>query len=183
MPLKNKSTADVSNLKVTSDAHLSQTDVGTSATVTNINPSISTDIPHISASLSATVNTTGAATATNLHPVSISEKPHVTSGIHANTGEATDHRSLQHLDYETSGHTGFASSEDLKATVAAAAGQSGQFSTDALKTLKTNLSTKIEKDGKLLSLTAKAGNNWTYTSAIDQETGDMIILSVDMTTG
>lgn len=155
MPLKNKSTADVSNLKVTSDAHLSQTDVGTSATVTNINPSISTDIPHISAGLSATVNTTGAATATNLHPVSISEKPHVTSGIHANTGEATDHRSLQHLDYETSGHTGFAASKDLRAAVTINA-VTGAIDPDSLQILKSNFAAKVELDGNLLSLSCRA---------------------------
>lgn len=154
MPLKNKSTADVSNLKVTSDAHLSQTDVGTSATVTNINPSISTDIPHISASLSATVNTTGAATATNLHPVSISEKPRITNGIHANTGEATDHRSLQHLDYETSGHTGFASSKDLQSTVSIV-GSEGAIDEESLKVLKSNFAATIDFNGTLLNLSCK----------------------------
>lgn len=171
MPLKNKSTADVSNLKVTSDAHISQTDVGTSATVTNINPSISTDIPHISASLNATVNTTGAATATNLHPVIISEKPHVTSGVHANTGEATDHRSLKHLDYETSGHTGFASSKDLQSTVSLITAE-GAIDEESLQTLKSNFAATIEFNGVVLNLSCKAKDKWTYTSALD-DNGDM----------
>ena len=124
-----------------------------------IKNSMVADLPNIKITSTADITENTIQTEATLNPLSVDTTSVITHAIHPSTGEVSDHRELSHLDYETSGHTGFASAKDLQAVIPAAAGQSGQFNEDALKQLKTNYSTKIEKDGKLLSLTTRGSNN------------------------
>lgn len=141
-------------------------------------------LPNIKITSTADVNDTTVTSEASINNLGIESSPNINRSIHPSTGETTDHRQLDHLDFESSGHTGFASSKDLQSVVAAAASSaSGQFDKDALKQLKSNFSTKIDRDGVLLSLCARAGKNWTYASAIDPQTGNMEILTLDTETG
>jgi hypothetical protein len=153
MSLKNSMVGELPNIKITSTADINDTTVQSEATINNLG---------------------------------IQSSPNITRSIHPGTGEAYDHRALTHLDYESSGHTGFASSAQLEAALQAEviiSSAGGTINPDDLNKLKSNLSAKIELDGQVLSLTAKAGKKWTYTSALDQDTGDMTILTLDTSTG
>jgi hypothetical protein len=59
------------------------------------------------------------------------------------------------LDYESSGHKGFAASKDLRAEVSINAA-TGAIDPESLQTLKSNFAAKVELDGKLLSLSCRA---------------------------
>ena len=160
---------------------------GTNANVNHISADTQTNINRIRVTQdSAGVVEINANTSIHTTPVHISAAPKISDPITIYDGNSDDHRALKHLDYESSGHTGFASSAQLEAALKAEvtiSSSSGTINPDDLNKLKSNLSAKIELDGQVLSLTAKAGKQWTYTSALDGVTGDMTILTLDTSNG
>jgi len=113
------------------------------------------ELPKIKITSTADVTGTGVTEEVTIDPLNINSSPNISRSIHPSTGEIKDHRELTHLDYETSGHTGFAASKDLRAEVSINAA-TGAIDPESLQTLKSNFAAKVELDGKLLSLSCRA---------------------------
>ena len=193
-----KSGAQTASIHAKTDVTIPSVNGSTNTNTQTINADSNANINRISANTETNVNhirvtqeSTGvveinATTSIHTNSVKISATPKISDPISIQDGSADDHRALKHLDYESSGHTGFASSAQLEAALKAEvtiSSSSGTISPDDLNKLKSNLSAKIELDGKVLSLTAKAGKQWTYTSALDGVTGDITILTLDTSNG
>lgn len=113
------------------------------------------ELPNIKITSTADLNDTTVKSEASINNLGIQSSPNISRSIHPSTGDATDHRALDHLDYESSGHTGFASSKDLQAEVSINAA-TGAIDPESLQTLKSNFAAKVELDGNLLSLSCRA---------------------------
>lgn len=94
---------------------------------------------------------------------------------------AKDHSKLHNLDYEHSGHTGFASTQDLNTSVSISVSDP-VISPEDLNKLTSNLTAKLILDGKYYSLASRSGNVWNYTRT-NSTTGDIEIVRVDTNSG
>ena len=139
------------------------------------------ELPNIKITSTADITDETIHSEATINPLGVESSPNISKGIHPNTGEATDHAKLEHLDYASSGHTGFASSEDL-VVVAQATAPLGAFTQETVNKLKSNFSANIELNNRFLTLSSRAGNLWTYTSSPDQS-GTMYIMTVNMLNG
>ncbi len=104
--------------------------------------------------------------------------------LHASIGKESlnlDHSKLSNLDYEHSGHTGFASAEDLNTQVLIDELEE-LIPQEQLQILKKNSTVQLLYHDKLYSLSVRAGRNWTYTY-IEKSTGDINTITVDMDSG
>lgn len=135
MPLTNKMTGDLSNLKISSTADITTETVESTATI---------------------------------NPLNIDSSPNIGEGIHPRIGEGTDHRSLDNLDYEHSGHRGFASSKDIN-TMVELTDSCGMLDQDTILVLKNNFTARMGWNSWVLTLTGRAGLRWTYASNADEE--------------
>ena len=72
-------------------------------------------------------------------------------------GGTTDHSKLKNLDYEHSGHTGFASSQDLNQAVIVDSAQQ-TIPASSLEILRNNLTSRLSYNNQLYRLSARAGN-------------------------
>jgi len=105
----------------------------------------------------------------------------ITIGGPKSTVTVRDHALLSHLDFEESGHTGFASEKDLNTQVEV--DESMQvLPQEAIQALKRNSTIQLFFHDKLYSLSVRAGKLWTYTY-IEKTTGDIQIITVDMDSG
>lgn len=115
------------------------------------------ELPNIKITSTADLNDTTVKSEASINNLGIQSSPNISRSIHPSTGDAMDHRALDHLDYESSGHTGFASSKDLQA-VTSLETASGTVPADVLQKLKSNYTAKVELGDRLLSLSVKAGD-------------------------
>jgi hypothetical protein len=119
--------------------------------------SASGELPNIKITSTADITDETIHSEATLNPLGVESSPHITKGIHPNTGEASDHAKLENLDYEHSGHIGFASSADL-VVVAQAESPLGAFTQEVVNKLRHNFSANIELNNRLLTLSSRAGN-------------------------
>lgn len=94
---------------------------------------------------------------------------------------AKNHATLENLDYEHSGHKGFASEKDLNTQIKVY--ESLQvLPQEAVQALKRNSTIQLLFHDNLYSLSVRAGKLWTYTY-IEQTTGNIHTITVDMDSG
>ena len=115
------------------------------------------ELPNIKITSTADITDETIHSEATINPLGVESSPNISKGIHPNTGEASDHAKLEHLDYEHSGHTGFASSEDL-VVIAQADAPLGAFTQEVVNKLRNNFSANIELNNRLLTLSSRAGN-------------------------
>ena len=129
----------------------------------------------------ADVNSETVESSATLTPIGVKSSPHM-NPIHPSTGESSgDHAALDHLDYEHSGHKGFASDKDLSVAVEITA-PLGAISPEDLDKLKKNFTAMVELNGRFLSLASRAGSNWTYVSNPDTN-GTFYTMTINMNNG
>lgn len=92
-----------------------------------------------------------------------------------------DHSQLENLDYDSSGHTGFASSEDLVCYVEIESLED-VISEENLAILKKNYGAPIVYNKAAYYLTSRNGTTWSYVY-IDAATGDIKTLLLNTTSG
>ena len=115
------------------------------------------ELPNIKITSTADLNDTTVKSEASINNLGIQSSPNISRSIHPSTGDAMDHRALDHLDYESSGHRGFASSKDLQ-TVISLEEYEHIIPADVIQQLKANYTAKVELDDYLLSLSVKSGD-------------------------
>ena len=115
------------------------------------------ELPNIKITSTADITDEVIHSEATINPLGVESSPNISKGIHPNTGDATDHAQLEHLDYEHSGHTGFASSQDL-VLVAEADAPLGAFNQETVQKLKSNFSANIQLNNRFLTLSSRNGN-------------------------
>lgn len=115
------------------------------------------ELPNIKITSTADITDETIHSEATINPLGVESSPNISKGIHPNTGEASDHAKLEHLDYEHSGHTGFASSEDL-VVIARADAPLGAFTQEVVNKLRNNFSANIELNNRFLTLSSRNGN-------------------------
>ena len=147
----------------TTSANTQTINAGSNANVNHISVNTNADVNHIRVTTdNAGVVEINANTSIHTTPVHISASPKISDPITIYDGNSDDHRALKHLDYESSGHTGFASSAQLEAALKAEViinSPSGTISQENLQKLKSNFAATVELDGTLLNLVSKSRNN------------------------
>ena len=129
----------------------------------------------------ADVNSETVESTATLNPIGVTSSPKM-NPIHPSTGESSgDHAALEHLDYEHSGHKGFASDKDLQVAISIEA-PLGAISEDDLAKLKKNFTAVVELNNRFLTLSSRNGNNWTYTSNPDTN-GTFYVMTINMNNG
>ena len=129
----------------------------------------------------ADVNSETVESTATLNPIGVTSSPKM-NPIHPSTGESSgDHAALDHLDYEHSGHKGFASDKDLQVAISIEA-PLGAISEDDLAKLKKNFTAVVELNNRFLTLSSRNGNNWTYTSNPDTN-GTFYVMTINMNNG
>ena len=169
-----KSGAQTASIHAKTDVTIPSVNGSTNTNTQTINADSNANINRISANTETNVNhirvtqeSTGvveinATTSIHTNSVKISATPKISDPISIQDGSADDHRALKHLDYESSGHTGFASSAQLEAALKAEViinSPSGTISQENLQKLKSNFAATVELDGTLLNLVSKSRNN------------------------
>lgn len=116
MPLKPTVRAEVTTIDVTTSGNVANIGIDQNASVPKITASLSTDISSIDTNMTAEVSKTTTLEETiNVDNLSFSTTPTISKSITANTGYISgEHAALRGLDYEHSGHTGFASQTELQ---------------------------------------------------------------------
>ena len=175
--------ADVVIIGATTTGDVTNIDIDQNTSVSKITTSLSTDVPTISAEMTAEVGKIDLVEESiNVDNLSFSTTPIITKAVSASTGSAAgDHAALMHLDYEHSGHTGFASKKDITAEVEITSLDT-PLDNNQLYLLTHNFAAHLVYNQERYDLTSRSLNNWSYTH-INPQNGAIQILIVDMVSG
>lgn len=97
------------------------------------------------------------------------------------TATLKDHAALDNLDYENSGHTGFASKQDVNQKITISA-ETTSLSSDVINTLENNASAVLVYDNKVYNLSVRNGNLRTYIN-LNEKTNEISTITFDTQTG
>lgn len=114
MPLDNESSAHITKITVVTSGDIGAINNNQGINTDSVAVSATTNISSIAANVEANVNNLSLNESASVGTLGFQTHPQVKRSIHTNSGYSSgNHNELTNLDYEHSGHVGFASAQAL----------------------------------------------------------------------